>query len=103
MTGQFGTQTDTMRTAGQHVIEVNEQIQRQLRTLHSQLAPVASTWRGQASVAFQELMTRWNEDATRINRALHSIGESIQGSGVTYAATEQDTRSSISSIRSTLG
>lgn len=103
MAGQFGTQTDTMRTAAQHVIDVNEQIQRQLRTLHSQLAPLAGTWRGQASVAFQELMVRWNEDATRMNRALHAIGETIQGSGQAYATTEEDTRSSISSIRSTLG
>ncbi len=45
------------------------------------------------------LMERWNADARRLNEALSSIGEQIQGSGATYAqadATENQTFSQIS-------
>ena len=103
MAGQFGTQTETMRVASQHVVQVNEQIQQQLATLRSQLAPLEGSWRGDAHAAFQTLMVRWNEDANRINRALHAIGESIQTSGVQYRAAEEDNRSTISSIQQSLG
>ena len=103
MAGQFGTQTEVMRTSAQHVEEVRAQIQQQLATLRSQLAPLEGTWRGDASRAFQELMVRWNDDANRINRALHDIGVSVGASGADYRATEQETAAGTSRIARALG
>jgi WXG100 family type VII secretion target len=103
MAGQFGTQTETMRQAAAHVADVNQQIQGRLTALRNQLAPLESTWRGDASLAFQQLMIRWNEDATRINRSLHAIGEAVGSSGADYQAVEQDNSAQISSIRQALG
>lgn len=103
MAGQFGTQTETMRQAAQHVFDVNQQIQGQLSSLRNQLAPLEGTWRGDASLAFGQLMVRWNDDAIRINRSLHTIGEAVQASGADYRATEQDNASSVSTIQQALG
>jgi uncharacterized protein YukE len=43
-------------------------------------------------------MARWNDDARRINAALSSIGESVQASGTTYRAAEDEIASSTSRI-----
>ena len=98
MAGQFGTQTGVMTTAGQHVFEVRDQINAQLGRLRAQLGPLEGTWRGDASTAFHQLMARWNDDARRINAALASIGESVQASGTTYRAAEDEIASSTSRI-----
>lgn len=102
MTGQFGTQTGTMQGAGQHVFDVRDQIVAQLGQLRSQLVPLESTWRGDASTAFTGLMARWNDDANRINAALAAIGESIQVSGVSYRAAEDEVAASTSQITQAL-
>ena len=102
MAGQFGTQTQAMQAAGQHVFEVRDQITVQLAQLRGQLAPLEGTWRGDASTAFQQLMARWNDDARRINAALQQIGESVQASGVTYRAAEDEIASSTSQISQAL-
>jgi WXG100 family type VII secretion target len=95
---QFGTQTQVMTAAGQHVFEVRDQINAQLAQLRAQLGPLEGTWRGDASTAFHQLMARWNDDARRINAALQSIGESVQASGTTYRAAEDEIASSTSRI-----
>lgn len=103
MTGQFGTSTEVMGTASRHVLDVNSQIQQQLASLRAQLAPLEGTWRGQASLSFQRLMLRWNEDAGRIGRALEAIGEELAVSGRDYATTEQGNTETVTRITRTLG
>ncbi len=102
MAGQFGTQTEVMGTASNHVVEVNAQIQQQLAALRAQLAPLEGTWRGQASLSFHRLMVRWNEDAQRIGRALEAIGTDIAVSGRDYDATEQANAQSVTQISQAL-
>jgi WXG100 family type VII secretion target len=91
-----------MQSAGRHVFEVRDQITAQLAQLRAQLAPLEGTWRGDASTAFAQLMARWNDDARRITAALQSIGESVQASGVTYRAAEDEISSSTSQISQAL-
>ncbi|MEJ2868321.1 WXG100 family type VII secretion target [Actinomycetospora sp. OC33-EN08] len=103
MTGQFGTETQLMQGAGQHVLEVRDQIAAQLAQLRGQLVPLEATWRGDASTAFTQLMARWNDDAHRINAALGAIAESVTASGATYRAAEDEVASSTSRIGQALG
>ncbi|MDL5155472.1 WXG100 family type VII secretion target [Actinomycetospora termitidis] len=102
MTGQFGTETQLMQGAGQHVIDVRDQIAAQLAQLRGQLVPLEATWRGDASTAFTQLMARWNDDANRINAALGAIAESVTASGVTYRAAEDEVAASTSQITQAL-
>ncbi|PVZ07866.1 WXG100 family type VII secretion target [Actinomycetospora cinnamomea] len=98
MAGQFGTQTDTMIAAGQRIQDIQQSMQGQMRSLQSQLAPLAGTWRGQASVAFQQVMTRWNEDAARINTALDDIATKVAEGGRHYAASDEENRQAINRL-----
>lgn len=101
--GSYGTSIEEMQAAGNHVFEVNSSVQGQLSALKNQLAPLAGAWKGQASIAFQTLMERWDQNARTLNEALRGIGEAIQASGATYAQQEEEQQQSMSNIRNTLG
>ena len=92
MAGQFGTQTDVMTTAAQRIQDINQQIQGQLRTLQSQLAPLAGEWRGQGALSFQQTMERWNTDAARINTALGEIAVKVGEGARGYQGADEETR-----------
>ncbi len=99
----FNTETDTMAQASRHVDEVNSQIEGQLRTLGSQLAPLAGAWQGMAATSFQNLMVRFNENADKLRAALQGISTEIAGSSTTYAAEDEAQQQSMSNITNALG
>ncbi|MGH3699491.1 MAG: WXG100 family type VII secretion target [Pseudonocardiaceae bacterium] len=77
-----------MNQASQHVYDVNQQIQAQLSDLMNRLEPLTSTWQGQAATSFHQLKIRWNDNATKLNHALHGIGDGLKQSHQTYQAHE---------------
>lgn len=103
MAQQFGTQVEQMQAAAHHVDEVNQSVQGQLSALHNQLAPLAGAWKGQAALAFQTLMERWNNDARDLNNALSEIGEQIRASGTTYQHADATEHQNYSRIGQALG
>jgi WXG100 family type VII secretion target len=102
MSGAFGTQTDEMGKAAQQVLQVSESLQQQMRSLMNNLEPLASSWQGQASSAFQQLMTRFNEDSQKLSTALGNIANALDSNAKNYAASEDQNRSSISGILGSL-
>jgi WXG100 family type VII secretion target len=102
-TDGFGTTTEEMERAGRHVLSVNGAVQAELAALRGKLGPLAGAWTGNASTAFTALMVRWDSDAKVLNEALRAIGESIQGSRVTYEQQEDAQAASMSSITAALG
>ncbi|RZS90373.1 WXG100 family type VII secretion target [Motilibacter rhizosphaerae] len=103
MADSYGTQLDTMQQASQHVADVNQQVQAQLASLMSKLEPLASTWKGSAATSFTALHQRWNENATKLNSALHDISDAIATSRTTYDTSDTTQSSSFSNITSVLG
>jgi WXG100 family type VII secretion target len=103
MTQGFGTSVEEMQAAAKHVFTVNDTVQGDLASLRSRLAPLAGAWRGAAAGEFAKLMMRWDTDAKALNDALRGIGESIQGSGVSYQAQEDQHTGDMSAIRAALG
>lgn len=70
------------------------QIAQQLDDLKSYLAPLVSTWSGQASTDFQALQAKWDASANDLNQVLRQISQSLRTAGDNYQATER-TNSSI--------
>lgn len=102
MAGSFQTTTEEMQAASRHVLEVNDSVQGELSRLRNQLAPLAGAWQGSASMAFQQLMERWDTDARNLNEALRGIGEQIGGSAQTYAQRDEEEQQAMSNIANTL-
>lgn len=99
----FNTETDTMAQAARHVDDVNAQIEGQLRTLGSQLAPLAGAWQGMAATSFANLMVRFNENADKLRAALQGISTEINNSSTTYAAEDEAQQQAMSNIQNALG
>jgi early secretory antigenic target protein ESAT-6 len=99
----FGTTVEEMARAGQHVLDVNADVQADLSALRGQLEPLRGAWVGNAATAFAGLMVRWDTDARSLSEALRAIGEAIQGSGRTYQQQEEAQSSGLSAIRAALG
>ncbi len=99
----FGTTTEEMDRAARQVLSVNEAVQSELAALRSKLGPLQGAWTGNAATQFGTLMARWDADAKALNNALRAIGESIQGSRITYQQQEDTQASSMSSITAALG
>jgi WXG100 family type VII secretion target len=99
----FRAELSTMQVAAQHVYDVNAQIQSQLSNLLARLDPLMSTWQGSAATSFQVLKDRWHQDATQLNSALGAIGDGLSKVHSNYAATEDTTQQSFSSISRRLG
>lgn len=90
MSGKFGTTTDTMNAAATHVETINTEVQTELSGLKNRLGAVEGAWVGQAKVAFDQLMLRWDEDARKLNEALLAIGENIRTNSTNYSTSQQD-------------
>lgn len=99
----FGTTVEEMARSGQHVLDVDADVQADLSALRGRLAPLQGAWVGDAATAFTELMARWDADATSLSEALQAIGEAIRGSGRTYQQQEEARSSGLSAIRAALG
>jgi ESAT-6 family protein len=99
----FGTTTDEMARAAQHVAAVNQAVQGELTALRGRLEPLAGAWVGRASAQFAQLMARWDIDARSLNQALGGIGQAIDGSRATYQRQEDDQAAVMTSISNSLG
>ena len=99
----YGTSVEEMAKAATDVDNVNQQSQDALRSLASQLSPLESAWKGQASVAFRTLMERYQADAAKLHDALQGISEQLKGSSEAYARQEEESSSSLSNISNVLG
>ena len=95
---RFGADLDVMAQAAVHVRTVNEEIAGQLSTLLGQLEPIASTWKGAASSAFQQLHQRWNADARKLNAALLAIADALTGTHQAYSTSEEANHAAVSRV-----
>lgn len=99
----FGTTTEEMARAAQHVVSVNDAVQGELTALRGRLEPLAGAWVGRASTQFAQMMARWDADARLLNQALRAIGEAIDGSRVIYQRQEDAQTTAMTSISNALG
>ena len=63
---------------------------------------LAIAWQGQASSGFQQLMTRWNEDTSRLQEALSNIADLLDKSGTTHQVTDEEQQQMLDKFHSAL-
>ena len=98
MAGAFTTDAATMQKAAQQVQQVSEEIQSELNSLMNNLSPVAASWKGNAASAFQQLMERWQSDATKLQQALADIAQMLEQTNKSYSQAEENNSSQIGAI-----
>ncbi|HEU5429273.1 MAG TPA: WXG100 family type VII secretion target [Actinocrinis sp.] len=103
MAGAYTTDAATMQKAAQQVQQVSEEIGSELNSLMSNLEPVAASWKGNAASAFQQLMERWRQDASKLQQALAEIAQMLEQTNKSYSQAEENNSSQISAILKGLG
>lgn len=103
MAGSFKTGAQELQTAAQQMETSNEQLMGNLKTLAGECEQIRGTWSGTAAVAFTNLMTRFEEDAKKLNDSLQQISQAVTGNAAAYAQQEQEAQDSINKITNTLG
>jgi WXG100 family type VII secretion target len=98
----FGTDLDQMRTSGQHVFDVNDQVQTELSQLGAALDSLLAQWRGEAAMSFGNVRMRWDAEARTLNDALRGIGETLMAGHADYTARQQSQSQSFGTIGATL-
>lgn len=86
----FRTTTDVMQATAGKVDTVNDQVQAELNRLQGTVDGVRGSWKGDAQVAFADLMVRWNESARELRLALDGISENIRGNARAFQQVEDD-------------
>jgi WXG100 family type VII secretion target len=66
----------------------SDQVQGELATMRSQVAPLATDWQGAASANFQQLWQEWEQGAKQIQDALNGISILLVKAAQTYDSAE---------------
>ncbi|MEV8098713.1 WXG100 family type VII secretion target [Kitasatospora sp. NPDC085879] len=98
MAGQFRTTAEEMNAFANRIGEVNAQVQGEIQRLNALVDSIKSGWQGQAAQAYQQMQTRFNEDANALNKVLDEIKQAIEATTKLYAQTEQEQQSSMSGL-----
>ena len=98
MAGQFTTGSQEMLAAVTSMESVNQALQGNLKNLSGEVESVAAAWKGTAASAFQSLMAKFNEDATKLNTDLQQIADAVRGNQQAYQASEDEQHSTMTQI-----
>ncbi|MGH3392828.1 MAG: WXG100 family type VII secretion target [Actinomadura sp.] len=71
--------------------------------LEGHKSEVRASWEGAASMAFERVFTRFNEDFNKVLQALNSMHESLVQTKITYEAKEQSAQESVNRVQQLLG
>ena len=99
----FGTTTEEMARAAQHVGQVNESVKAELAALRGKLEPLAGAVDRAGVAAVRPADAALGRRRTDAREALATIGGALQGSRVSYEQQEQEQAQTMSGIASALG
>ena len=75
------------KTAGKFE-SVNGSLQSMLNTLMSELSVLQTAWVGQGAHAFERVRAQYQQDLSKLNKALLETAEAIRKSGISYDASD---------------
>jgi WXG100 family type VII secretion target len=103
MAGGYTTGAAELTKAAQQMESTNTQLMNNLKKLSDEVEQVASSWKGQAATAFQTLMSKFSDDAQKLNKDLDTISQAVTGNANAYRQQEDEAAQSVSAIASALG
>jgi WXG100 family type VII secretion target len=87
--GYAGTPAE-FATASGHVDEAMGTMNGQLSKLRAAIEATSGGWVGEAAQAFQNVMTRFDEQSLKLTGALGEIGDLLKQTGGMYSGQETD-------------
>jgi WXG100 family type VII secretion target len=78
-------------------------IDQQMNTVRGEIEQVTGYWTGDAQRAFAGLMSRWDEQARKLNQVLVTLQDALTSTDADQNQTEQSHEQSISHLSSIMG
>ena len=103
MAGEVSKQDQSLTRGAQMVSSARGDLDQQLSSLRGKLAGIGAQWRGAGSSAFQQVMTRWDEDARKITSALDEFEANLRSSEQVYNASDETQSSTFAKLSGRLG
>jgi len=98
MAAGFSGDPQQFATAHGQVSDIKQQMDAQLSSLRGSIEATQSAWQGKAAKAFVNVMERFDEKATGLNKALQDIADLLQSSGVAYSTQEDDANAHVGKL-----
>lgn len=92
----------TLRAAAGDVRSTRSDVDGDLRRLQGLVQQMATAWRGQGGIGFQNLMVRWNEETNKLLVALDGIADLLDTSATQHEVTDEAEQATIGRIQSAL-
>ncbi|WP_430868292.1 WXG100 family type VII secretion target [Demequina aurantiaca] len=89
-----------LRKGAEAVNTAKENIEKQIKTVRSEIEQLRSFWSGGAATSFTGLMSRWDEESNKLNNVLVTLEEALRGTESDQAASEQAHQQTISGLGS---
>jgi WXG100 family type VII secretion target len=89
-----------LRRGAQAVGEAKAGIDTQVKNVRGEIEQLRSYWSGGAAASFTGLMTRWEEQATKLNNVLVTLEAALSGTEKDQAASEEQHAQTISGLSS---
>lgn len=105
MAGGFTGTPEDFAKAHSDVTEIKAQMDQNLNTLRGNIEATRAGWQSGGdggAVAFQTMMTKFDEKARACTNVLQNIGDMLEQSGVEYQRAEEEQSSHISSVSAML-
>ena len=88
--------------AAKDVRATRTEVDGELKTLLGVVDDLAAAWQGQASSGFQQLMSRWNGDVTKLLHAMDEIANLLDKSATQHMANDEQNQQALDRIQSAL-
>lgn len=95
----FRTEADVMIATAGRVDGTNTEVQGELSRLRGVVDSVRGAWAGDAQIAFDNLMQRWDTNAQELRQALDSISDNIRGNAHSFENVEADNVSAFNNVQ----
>jgi len=102
MSGPFEVDHATLHTAANDTRTARKDIDGDLRKLWGVVDDLAVAWQGGASTGFQSLMTRWNEDVTKLLTSMDEIADLLDKTGTTHQVNDEEQQQMLDKFNSAL-
>jgi len=78
-----------MHAAAKDVRSTHDTVNGKLTELRGAIDDLVAAWKGEASSGFSKVMTRWDQDSTKLLTALHDIADLLDKGANTHQANEE--------------
>jgi WXG100 family type VII secretion target len=89
-----------LKRGAQAVSEAKAGIDQQVKNVRGEIEQLRGYWSGGAAASFTGLMSRWEEQATKLNNVLVTLEQALSGTEKDQAASEEQHQQAISGLSS---